>query len=438
LRKKCKMGYILKGMRIAQYAQVLASLKCFHDEVHFCLCYNFYGKQLANCLQFDQNLNQNCFGRSECENNGQCLQDHPTCPTRSVCICKACSYGRRCQFHTNGYGLSLDSILGYSILPTKTFSHQPIIIKISLLLTIIFMLTGLVNGSFSLITFKNKTVQEVGCGLYLLGSSITTIILMVLLVAKFVILLLTQMTILTNMLFLQIQCYSLDFLIRMCLSLDQWFNASVASERALTTIQGAKFNKKKSVIMSKRIICFLIIFVILTSIHDPLSRHIIIEDNENEDQYQIKRIWCIARYGSTLEVYNSFIHTIHFCGPFLFNFISSIILIVKKSRQHQNLHPDQSYKTILRKQFQEHKHILIAPLVLVILALPRLILTYIRTCMQSEKDAWLYLCGYFISFVPSMLTFIIFILPSKFYKKQFRQTIKQYRKDIQRRLHIDT
>jgi len=414
------------------------NLKCFHDEIHFCLCYDFYGKRLANCLQFYQNLNPNCFGRSECENHGQCLQDHPTCPTRSMCLCKACSYGRRCQFHTNGSGLSLDPILGYYILPTKTLSHQPIIIKISLLLTIIFMLTGLVNGSCSLITFKNKPVQEVGCGLYLLGSSITTIILMILLVAKFIILLLTQMTILTNMSFLQIQCYSLDFLIRICLSLDQWFNACVASERALTTIQGAKFNKKKSVIMSKRIICFLIISVVLTSIHDPISRHVIIEDNENEDQYQIKRIWCIVRYGSTLEVYNSFIHTVHFFGPFLFNFISSIILIVKKSRQQQTLHPDQSYKTILRKQFQEHKHILIAPLVLVILALPRLILTYIRTCMQSESDAWLYLCGYFISFVPPMLTFVIFILPSKFYKKQFRQTIKQYRKGIRRRLHLDT
>jgi len=247
------------------------------------------------------------------------------------------------------------------------------------------------------------------------------------------------MTILTNILILQIQCYSLDFLIRICLCLDQWLNACVATERALTTIQGVKFSKNRSIKVAKRLICFLIISVILTSIHDPISRHIITEDNDNnEDEYQIKRIWCIVRYGSTFQIYDSLLHTIHFLGPFLFNLISSIILIVKKSHQQQDLHRDQSYKTIIRKQFQEHKHILIAPIVLVLLALPRLILTFIRTCMQLESDAWLYLCAYFVSFIPPMLTFVIFILPSKFYKKQFRRTIKQYRNGVRRRLYFNS
>lgn len=66
-----------------------------------------------------------------------------------------------------------------------------------------FMIAGLINYIFSLMTFKNKIVQEVGCGLHLLGSSITTTILMILLVLKFV------------------------FLIRVCLSSDQRFSASV-------------------------------------------------------------------------------------------------------------------------------------------------------------------------------------------------------------------
>ena len=415
------------------------NLKCFHDEVHLCICYDFYGKKLANCFQFDHNLTYDCFGQSECENGGQCLQDHPTCPTRAMCLCKPCFYGRQCQYRTSGFGLSLDSILVYFILPTKIFSHQSIIIKVTLVLTIIFMLLGLTNGICSLITFKNKSVQEVGCGLYLFGSSITIIILMILFALKFLFVLLTQMTILTNILILQIQCYSLDFLIRICLCLDQWLNACVATERALTTIQGVKFSKNRSIKVAKRLICFLIISVILTSIHDPISRHIITEDNDNnEDEYQIKRIWCIVRYGSTFQIYDSLLHTIHFLGPFLFNLISSIILIVKKSHQQQDLHRDQSYKTIIRKQFQEHKHILIAPIVLVLLALPRLILTFIRTCMQLESDAWLYLCAYFVSFIPPMLTFVIFILPSKFYKKQFRRTIKQYRNGVRRRLYFNS
>ncbi|CAF5004596.1 unnamed protein product [Rotaria sp. Silwood1] len=52
--------------------------------------------------------------------------------------------------------------------------------------------------------------------------------------------------------------------------------------------------------------------------------------------------------------------------------------------------------------------------------------------MKSTNDAWLFLIGYFISFLPPMLTFIVFIFPSKFYKEQLRKTIKAYRHKIQR------
>ncbi len=90
---------------------------------------------------------------------------------------------------------------------------------------------------------------------------------------------------------------------------------------------------------------------------------------------------------------------------------------------------------ILREQFQQHKHLLTAPIVLVILALPRLIITFALKCMVSSNGAWLFLVGYFISFIPSMLTFVIFIFPSKFYKKEFHKTVQQLRTNIDRRLH---
>ena len=105
---------------------------------------------------------------------------------------------RRCQFSTSGFGLSLDAILGYQILPHVSFNHQSFIIKISLALTIIFIITGFINGILSIITFKNKTVREVGCGLYLLGSSITTLFTTIMFGLKFLILLLSQMTIISN------------------------------------------------------------------------------------------------------------------------------------------------------------------------------------------------------------------------------------------------
>ena len=254
---------------------------------------------------------------------------------RSICICPPCFYGRRCQFSTSGFGLSLDAILGYHILPNVSIIHQPIIVKMSLALTIIFIIVGLINGILSIITFKNKIIREVGCGLYLLGSSITTLLTMIMFGLKFLILLLAQMTIISNRSFLIFQCHSIDFILRICLNMDQWLNACVAIERAITVIKGASFDKKKSKQTAKLVIIILLIVIIGTSIHDPIYRRLIDEENDDDDE---KRIWCIVTYSSNLQIYNYIMHIFHFFGPFIINLISAIILIIKKSRQQSNVH----------------------------------------------------------------------------------------------------
>ena len=57
--------------------------------------------------------------------------------------------------------------------------------------------------------------------------------------------------------------------------------------------------------------------------------------------------------------------------------------------------------------------------------------------MQSPNDTQLFLIGYFISFIPPMLTFVIFILLSQFYKQAFVDAIQKYRKMIQQRLYVN-
>ncbi len=50
--------------------------------------------------------------------------------------------------------------------------------------------------------------------------------------------------------------------------------------------------------------------------------------------------------------------------------------------------------------------------------------------MTSIRDSWLFLIGYFLSFIPSMLIFMVFIFPSKLYKEELRRSIKRYRQRI--------
>ena len=175
-----------------------SNLSCFYDDEHLCLCYLFRGKRLTNCFPFNHHMQYNCFG----ENGGQCFQDSPNCPP--------CFSGRLCQLTTSDFGLSLDAILGYHITPHLSLTGQSSIVQFSLAITLIFMIIGLVDGMVCLMTFKNQSVRQVGCTIYLLASSIATLLTMTMFGLKSFILIVAQMGLISNRVFLQIQCLSLN------------------------------------------------------------------------------------------------------------------------------------------------------------------------------------------------------------------------------------
>ena len=80
------------------------------------------------------------------KNGGECFEEQTSCPRISICKCPVCFYESRCQLTSNGFSLSLDSILGYHIQPNISFTNQPIAVSISLTLTIIIIILGLING----------------------------------------------------------------------------------------------------------------------------------------------------------------------------------------------------------------------------------------------------------------------------------------------------
>ncbi|CAF3605898.1 unnamed protein product [Adineta steineri] len=220
-------------------------LSCFYDDAYLCLCMNFGNQRMANCIEFNHTLKHDCSQKNICKNGGQCLQDSTNCPQTVMCVCPTCFYGSQCQFSTNGYGLSLDAILGNHIQQYVNIKDQTIIVQISLILTVLMTFTGLMDGICSLITFKHKDIRKTGCGIYLLSSSITTLFTMILFFIKFHILLISQMIFLTNHSFLQFQCVTIDYLLRIALNMDQWLNACVAYERTIIVIKEHNFDKKK-------------------------------------------------------------------------------------------------------------------------------------------------------------------------------------------------
>ena len=420
----------IKYYHLACQNQQWFPLACFYDADHFCFCTDHQKHRVANCFQFNISIKHDCSGQSSCENGARCLQDRPTCPQTSICVCPACFYGVRCQFQSNILGLTLDAILGYYIGPYLGISDQPLIVKISTVLMMIIIFIGLTNSVLSILTFKNDKICQTGCGYYLIGISIASLFIMIMLGIKFWILIFAQMTPITNRLFLNIQCRSIDFLLQTFLHMERWLTTCVSIERVLILLMTTTFNKVRSKQIAKYIITGVIMFSISTAIIDPVHRHLLTDHRDDHDDDEHNKIWCIVTYSNHLQIFNSFLQTFHFVTPFIINIICSLVFVLKVSKQRVTLRRNQTYYKTLREQFSKHLHLVVSPIALIILALPRLIIIFISNCMTGGSSSWLPLIGYLVSYLSPTFTFVVFVLPSKLYKDELRNRLTQYRRTI--------
>ena len=60
------------------------------------------------------------------------------------------------------------------------------------------------------------------------------------------------------------------------------------------------------------------------------------------------------------------------------------------------------------------------------LALSQVIFAFTLDCIKSARESvTLYLIGYFSAFVPPVLLFIVFFVPSDVYTKEFKKAIRR-------------
>lgn len=389
------------------------ALSCFYDDEYMCLCTD---ERHANYLLFNHSMKYTCKGLDYCQNCADCFQNNPNCPSSMSCICSECFYGSKCQFKTEGMSLSLGAILGYQIRPNMGIGRQSRAVKMnSAIVAVLFVLT-MISSTLSLITFQCKKCQTVGCGLYLLSSSIVSLLISITLILKYIFLLLIQTRTITNRSFLMFNCMTIDVLLDILLTAIGWLNAFVAVERCIMVIKSVKFDIKTSRKMAKRIIILLVFIIIATYSHVPLHRKLMDDGEEN-------RIWCVVSYSLIIQIYDQTKNLIHFLPPFGINISSAVTVIITIDRRRSNAHRQNITNPYTFEQFRHHKHLIISPMILVILALPRIILVFVSGCMKSARDPWLFLTGYFISFVPVSLMFIVFVWPSKTYKNEFKEAI---------------
>ncbi|CAF1210464.1 unnamed protein product [Adineta steineri] len=340
-----------------------------------------------------------------------------------------CIIGSSCDVQTKGIGITLDDILRYEINQNVKLKNQPLLVKISVALTIIMFLLGLINSILSFLTFQNENLRKVGCGIYLLSSSITSLLTISMFTINFWFILLTQM----NSSVHRGGCKSIEPLLKLFLYFDTWLNACVAIERATHVYQGVNFNKERSKRFARWIIFILPFCISATIIHEPLHRNVfeyqVKDDREKTKIIQIRR-WCVSNYSRTVQDYNTVILFIHLIGPFIANLFSALFIIFGTARRRSAAQTNQNYMAHIREQFREHKRLVISPAILLILAMPRLIISLLSGCVKVSDKPWLYLCAYFISFTPSILVFVVFVVPSELYLKTLKESLKTWQRRI--------
>jgi hypothetical protein len=268
---------------------------------------------------------------------------------------------------------------------------------------------------------------------------------------KFWLVVLTQMNISTSLSVLRGGCISIEPILKLFVYLDSWLNACVAIERAVNVTKGVNFDKEKSKRIARWIIIILPFCIMVSIIHEPLYRELFVYNtekvniirNETEEAqtyenevygnvtYEIRTeryAWCLTRYSRSVQNYNTVILFFHLVVPFLVNLFSALIIIFRVARQRSTVQTKQTYREHILEQLSDHKHLAISPIILLVLALPRLIISLLSGCVKVSSNPWLYLLGYFISFIPSMLVFIVFVLPSEMYRKTFKESLQSCRR----------
>ncbi|CAF1126651.1 unnamed protein product [Adineta ricciae] len=345
----------------------------------------------------------------------------------------SCYVGGACNIQVKSIGLTLDDILRLEVNRNISIGDQPLLVKMSTTFATIMFITGIINSLCSILTFQNEKSRTVGCGLYLLASSVTSLLTITIFMLKVWFVVVTNMDTSVHSSILEGGCKSIESILKLFFYWDAWLNACVAVERAANVYKGISFDKEKSKRFARWIIFILPIVIMGTLVHEPLYRQVFMhETNETkridetrnvfEEIVIDRRFWCLTSYSHSIQNYNTAILFIHLLGPFLANLFSAIFIIIRSARRRLEAQKRQKYGEYLREQWNEHKQLVISSIILLFLSAPRLIISLLSGCTNVSDQAWLYLSAYFISFIPSILVFVVFVVPSSSYQKIFKES----------------
>jgi hypothetical protein len=304
-----------------------------------------------------------------------------------------------------------------------------------------------VNNILCYVTLNRPKPLSVGIGHYLRTVSIINQLTLFMLLLKLLHLILSIKGYIVHHLTNLILCKVLSYLLACTSRMSYWLMSMVAIERVYVTwyITGTWL---KSPRIAKRIIATVIIGILTFDVHE-LIYYQSIEDPKSLDMKN--STLCVTSYPFRVATYNQVNIILNYILPFLINLLSTITLIILIIRQraatltneqdhsHSSANTKSTFRTYV-DLLMKKKELILAPLLTMLPQLfssPQFILSFSLACQDFKVDWQRYLpiISYLIMYLPQVLSYVLYISPSTFYKNEFHET-KLYKKIDKRRKQL--
>ena len=371
---------------------------CLVDENYLCLC--TANPSRAECFTYDHSLDQ-C---DRCLAAGRCLKGDLRRSNDFLCLCSRCHDGALCQFNTEQLGFTLDSLL-----VDVSFDLQLLYLS----LTLLIFLVGAATNSASYVTFQRPKPRKLSVPNYLLVLSVLSQCSLFTLLIKIIHIVFASSV-------GDLSCKLLSYLLSFVTRSSYWLTSWITVERVSFALFpfGFLLRKPRSALLMS---AATLIIVAAMHIHELLF-YVSVKDPDGQSV-------CASTMLATVSTYNRITVLIHYLVPFCIQIVSITLLIVlaarSRSRTTNQQHQQQNSSIIqlVKHQLNSQKELYHTPTIIVLSGLPQTILSFSFAC--TTLSAWqrhALIIAYLLSYAPQLLGFILFVLPSTSYLKEFRET----------------
>ncbi len=386
---------------------------CFRDLNYLCICEVDHYR--VECFGYNRSIDQ-C---SLCLSNGYCLKGELNDKADFLCLCPRYYHGQLCQYPTEVMSFTLDSLIAKDIQ-----NNRQVFSIVYILIVVLIFLFGLFNNLCSFLTFIRPKPRKVGLGNYLLIVSIVNSCSLLLLLLKIIHIILGSNGILFYYESLDLySCKVISYLLSVFTRITYWLTSFVAIERLYVFLFPTSVTVK-----NPRLALGLSIFAILAvsgmHVHEVLHYTAIVDPSNKSVNVTLCITSCPQ---SSVSMYNRVNVLVHYFIPFLIQVISIMVVVVQTacSRAQSSGSRRQTVVNLFKKQFKTQKEYYLTPIIIVLSSLPQAILSFSYACTEFKQlwQRYTLVTVYFLSYLPQMIGFILYVLPSTTYSEEFRQTL---------------